>query len=216
MLSSSPEVVVAPTEAPLKQSPARTPASAAEAEPGARVFRDIRNVIRPWLMLCSGAAALLPNFTFPRLRSGLLRMAGCDLAPRVALMGRVKLVGSGAIARRLHLGEGCVIAPGVTFGLDADITLGRNVSLSPGVTLYTATHPIGYGSQRMMPYTTSKPIVVGDGVWIGMNSLIMPGVTLGRGCVVSAGSVVTGDVPANALVSGNPAEKRASLPFGDR
>ena len=114
------------------------------------------------------------------------------------------------------MSEGCVIAPGVTFGLDADITIGRNVSLSPGVVLYTATHTIGYGSQRMSPYTSTKAIVIGDGVWVGMNSLILPGVTLGRGCVVSAGSVVAGDVAANTLVSGNPAEVRATLPFGDR
>lgn len=183
---------------------------------GVRFFPHLRNVIRPRLLICTACAAVLPDFTFPRLRSGLLRAAGVDAAPRVAMMGRIKLVGSGAIAARLHIGEGTVIAPGTTFGLDADITLGTNVSLSPGVTLYTATHPIGYGSQRMLPYTSAKPIVVGDGVWIGMNSLILPGVTLGRGSVVSAGSVVTEDVAANALVSGNPAIVRATLPFGDR
>jgi maltose O-acetyltransferase len=180
------------------------------------MFRDLRNVFRPWLRLCAAGAALLPDFTFPRLRSGLLRAAGCDLAKGVAVMGRITLVGAGPIAGRLHMSEGCIIAPGVTFGLDADITIGRNVSLSPGVVLYTATHTIGYGSQRMSPYTSTKPIVIADGVWVGMNSLILPGVTLGRGCVISAGSVVAGDVAANTLVSGNPAEVRATLPFGDR
>jgi len=109
-----------------------------------------------------------------------------------------------------------VIAPGVTLGLDADIFLGRNVSLSPGVVLYTATHPIGFGSQRMLPYTDPKPIVIEDGVWVGMQSLILPGVTVGRGSVVSAGAVVATSVPPDTLVAGNPATVRDSLPFGDR
>jgi maltose O-acetyltransferase len=131
-------------------------------------------------------------------------------------MGRVKLVGVGAIATRLHINNGCVVAPGVTFGLDADIFVGKNVSLSPGVVVYTATHPIGYGSQRMLPYTTPKPVVIEDGVWVGMNSLILPGVTLGHGSVVSAGSVVADRVPPDTIVSGNPATVRDTLPFGNR
>ena len=63
---------------------------------------------------------------------------------------------------------------------------------------------------------TPKPIVVEDGVWVGMHSLILPGVTLGRGCVVSAGSVVAQDVPPNTLVAGNPATVQQNLPFGNR
>jgi len=112
--------------------------------------------------------------------------------------------------------EGCVIAPGVTLGLDADIFLGRNVSLSPGVALYTATHSIGFGSMRMLPFVDSRPIVIQDGSWIGMQSLILPGVTVGHGSVVSAGAVLTVSVPPNTLVSGNPAAAQDSLPFGDR
>ena len=106
--------------------------------------------------------------------------------------------------------------PRVTLGLDADIFLGRNVSLSPGVVLYTATHRIGFGSMRMLPFTDPKPIVIQDGSWIGMHSLILPGVTVGHGSIVSAGAVVTASVPPNTLVSGNPAAVQDSLPFGDR
>ncbi len=106
--------------------------------------------------------------------------------------------------------EGCVIAPGVTLGLDGDISLGRNVSLSPGVVLYTATHPIGFGSQRMLPYIHPKPIVIEDGAWIGMGA-VLPGVTVGHGSVVSAGAVVTMSVPPDTLVAGNPAAARDSL-----
>lgn len=187
-----------------------------ERPPYLRMFQRLVNVLRPRFSFWMACAAILPDFTFPRLRSYMFRHAGCDLAEGIALMGRVRLVGVGPIAGRLHMGEGCVVAPGVTLGLDADIIMGKNVSLSPGVVLYTATHSIGPGSRRMLPYTRPKPIVIEDGVWVGMNSLILPGVTLGRGSVVSAGSVVDASVAPNTLVAGNPATVRDTLPLGDR
>jgi acetyltransferase-like isoleucine patch superfamily enzyme len=178
--------------------------------------RGIGNIWRPRLAFWTACAAMLPNFSLSAVRAFCFRRAGCDFAPQVALLGRIRLVGDGAIAARLHVKEGCVIAYDVTLGLDADISLGRNVSLSPGVVLYTATHPIGVGSQRMQPFTQAKPVVIEDGAWIGMNSLILPGVTIGHGAVVSAGSVVSTNVPADTLVAGNPASVVRVLPFGDR
>jgi acetyltransferase-like isoleucine patch superfamily enzyme len=68
----------------------------------------------------------------------------------------------------------------------------------------------------MRPELVARPIVIDDGVWIGMHSLILPGVTVGSGSVVSAGSVVVESVPPNTLVSGNPATVVGQLPFGDR
>jgi acetyltransferase-like isoleucine patch superfamily enzyme len=179
-------------------------------------LRSVATIWRPRLCFWSACAWLLPNFTLAALRAFFFRRAGCDLAPQVSLLGRIKLVGAGAIAPRLHVREGCVIAYDVTLGLDADISLGRNVSISPGVILYTATHPIGVGSQRMQPFTQAKPIVIEDGAWIGMNSLILPGVTIGHGSVVSAGSVVSTNIPPDTLVAGNPATPQQVLPFGDR
>lgn len=181
-----------------------------------RESRGLSRVFRPRLWFWAACAAVLPDFTLPGLRAQCYRLAGCELAPRVALLGRLRLLGEGEVAARLHLGAGCLIAPGVTFGLDGEITLGQNVSISPQATLYTATHGLGFGSQRMSPAVTPKPIIVEDGVWIGMQSLILPGVTLGQGCVVSAGAVVTQDVPPNALVAGNPATVQQKLPFGNR
>jgi acetyltransferase-like isoleucine patch superfamily enzyme len=120
------------------------------------------------------------------------------------------------MAARLHIGRGSIVASGVTLGLDEEITVGQNVSIGPGAALFTATHSLGFGSRRMQLPTVASPICVDDGVWIGMRSLILPGITLGRGSVVSAGAVVMENVPPHTLVRGNPARVVEQLPFGDR
>ncbi|MCQ2071002.1 MAG: sugar O-acetyltransferase, partial [archaeon] len=56
-----------------------------------------------------------------------------------------------------------------------------------------------------------RPIVVGDGVWIGSGSKVMPGVTIGKDAIVAAGSVVTKDVPDGAVVAGVPAVVKGSV-----
>lgn len=168
------------------------------------------------LRLFSALASLLPDNAFNGLRTRLYRAGGLRIAPRVSILGPLRLVGDGDIRTRLTLEEGCTIAPRVTFGLDAEITVGKNASLGPGVIVYTATHAIGFGSRRMTPAATPRPIRIDEGAWVGMGSMVLAGVTVGRGCVVSAGSVVTQDAPPNTLVQGNPAVVAQNLPFGNR
>ena len=182
----------------------------------ARETKDVSRAFRPRLILGSLCAKLVPDFTLCLLRRSFYRMAGCKIDHAVTILGRLTLLGSGEIAPKLQIREGSIVAQGVVFGLDSDITVGRNVSISPYVKIYTATHNLGYGSRRMGFGVKARPVVIEDGVWIGLDSLILPGVTLGQGCVVSAGAVVTGNVPPNTLVGGNPATVQKQLPFGDR
>lgn len=182
----------------------------------ARETHSLAGAVDPRSTFWLSCARLLPAFSLESIRAQLYRLGGCDLAPQVALQGPLALMGKGAIAGRLHVAAGTIIAPRVTFGLDGAITIGRNVNIGPGATLYTATHALGFGSRRMQLAPLARPIIVEDGVWIGMQSLILPGVTLGRGCVVSARAVVTESVPPNSLVAGNPATVRETLPFGNR
>jgi acetyltransferase-like isoleucine patch superfamily enzyme len=58
---------------------------------------------------------------------------------------------------------------------------------------------------------STNPVVIGDDVWIGANAVILPGVTIGRHCVVAAGAVVTKDVPDNTVVGGVPAKVLKTL-----
>jgi acetyltransferase-like isoleucine patch superfamily enzyme len=150
-------------------------------------------------------------------RAWLYRTGGCDIGNAVSLQGPLMLLGGGLwSARRLHIGCGSIVAPLVRFGLDADISIRSGVSIGPGTAIYTASHAIGFGSRRMQLPSIGHSVTIEDGVWIGAECLIMPGVTVGRGSVVAGGAVLTENVPPNVFISGNPAVVRETLPFGNR
>ena len=69
---------------------------------------------------------------------------------------------------------------------------------------------------RIGPDVIRKPIVIKDKAWIGFNSIILKGVTIGEGAIVGAGSVVTKDVPPYTIVAGNPARIVREIPENER
>lgn len=84
------------------------------------------------------------------------------------------------------------------------ITIGNHCQITMGVRLFT--HGGGNTVRKTNPnFDVFGKIVVGDWVYIGTNSLIMPGVTIGDGALIAAGSVVTKSVPPGVVVGGNPA-----------
>jgi len=96
--------------------------------------------------------------------------------------------------------------------LDArgSLRIADNVSVSPEVMILTATHRVDDPGFRV----EVRPVVIEDHVWIGTRATILPGVTLGRGCVVAAGAVVTRDVAPRAIVAGVPARAVGDRPAG--
>ncbi|MBC3414185.1 sugar O-acetyltransferase [Pseudomonas sp. SWRI51] len=87
------------------------------------------------------------------------------------------------------------------------VRIGADCQIGPAVQIYTADHPLD-PEVRRTGLESGRPVSIGNNVWLGGGAIILPGVTIGDNAVVGAGSVVTRDVPAGAVVVGNPARVR--------
>ena len=85
----------------------------------------------------------------------------------------------------------------------AKVKIGDNCQFAPNVSIYTAGHPIHPVSRNSL-YEYGISVTIGDNVWIGGNTVIMPGVHIGSNTVIGAGSVVTKDIPDWVVAVGNP------------
>jgi maltose O-acetyltransferase len=119
-------------------------------------------------------------------------------------------IGDGAIMLRYTEICGPVVM-GENIRINRDVyirpntTIGNNVGLGPFSRIITDTHAMGGAGKRVGP-VEYRPIIIGDGVWVGAGATVLAGVTVGAGAVIAAGSLVTKDVPPNALVGGVPAK----------
>ncbi|MGE0014798.1 MAG: sugar O-acetyltransferase [Candidatus Methanomethylophilaceae archaeon] len=104
----------------------------------------------------------------------------------------------------LNLGRHVLVNSNCTFLDSNSITLGDYVMVGPNVTIITPDHSRDPQRRRAVG-TVSRPVVIEDDAWIGAGSIILPGITVGKGSIVGAGSVVTRDVTAGTTVAGNPA-----------
>ncbi len=102
-----------------------------------------------------------------------------------------------------HLGHHVYANFNLTLVDDGDIFIGNHVMFGPNVTLATAGHPI-MPQLRQEGMQFNIPIRIGNNVWIGAGTIVLPGVTIGKNTVIGAGSVVTKDIPANVVAVGNP------------
>jgi maltose O-acetyltransferase len=141
-----------------------------------------------------------------------------SVAERHALLcERLGHVGKDAVIRppffcdygyNIRLGDGvflnfnCVILDVV------EVTIGDRTQIGPAVQIYTADHPRDAETRRA-GLEFGRIIRIGSDVWIGGGAILLPGVTVGDGAVIGAGSVVTRDVPTGVTVAGNPARPRS-------
>jgi len=112
----------------------------------------------------------------------------------------------------IRLGNNCEINMNCVF-LDCNlITIGDNALIAPGVHIYTVFHPVSakerfnQSTSGGFPFAISQtaPVTIGNNVWIGGGSIILPGITIGDNVTVGAGSVVTKSIRSNVLAYGNP------------
>jgi maltose O-acetyltransferase len=106
--------------------------------------------------------------------------------------------------RKLYMNFDCVV-------LDCGrVDIGDHVMFGPGVHVYAATHPLDPDERCKGPEST-LPVRIGNQVWLGGGAIVCPGVTIGDGTTVAAGSVVTRDLPPYVLAAGSPCRVIRSL-----
>jgi maltose O-acetyltransferase len=187
---------------------------------GTRVVRalevlstDLRQV-RPRLRLVNLAVSMMPLQMFGWLRPALYRLAGVRIGTRARIFGRIVFTGQGDVAANVSVGNDCILNAPLALNASAPITIGERVGIGHHVVIITDDHDLS-DPDRRCGAGFARPVVIEDGAWIGARVTILPGVTIGRGSVVSAGSVVGRDVAANTLVGGVPARFVQRLPGGE-
>lgn len=115
----------------------------------------------------------------------------------------------------LIIGDNTGIGHGCSFTVGKRITIGRHCRIGLSVQMFDSPGHASDPAARLAGVPAAqdevRPITIGDNVWIGNNSIICPGVTIGDGSAVAIGSVVMSDVPENTLVAGNPARRVQAL-----
>jgi maltose O-acetyltransferase len=181
------------------------------AERAKRALREefLNSDPRLWIVL--GLCRLLPPLGGNRLRTSLLRLGGLKIGAGTVFGGVLHVHGGELRARRLQVGASCWINADCTFDSSADIVIEDDVAIGQQVLILTNTHEIGESGYRAGP-SKDLPVRIRNGVWIGARATILPGVTVGAGTIVAAGSVVTKSTPDNVLVAGVPARIVKNLP----
>lgn len=114
--------------------------------------------------------------------------------------GEIEVNGNTTLGENVHL-------HGLTVHGSGAVAIGDNVHVGAGCEILTANH--NYDDGEAIPYDDTfvvEPVTIGDNVWFGIDVTVLPGVTIGEGAIVQAGSVVTDDIPDGAIVGGHPAE----------
>lgn len=166
-----------------------------------RTSRSAFGVLWNLLVNDVAAATALP----PAIRVGIYRAAG--ITCRTTKVAPGLWVGTD----QLTLDTGAFVGWHCRIHNEAPVTVGARAFLGPEVLVLTTDHEIGPPDHRAGPRTTA-PVRIGAGAWIGARSTLLPGVVVGDGAVVAAGSVVTGSCEANTLYAGVPAVAKRDLP----
>jgi maltose O-acetyltransferase len=154
--------------------------------------------------IAQAASAILPQNSFSRTRTTILRLAGLRIGQHSLFQASVRLTGDDDLHKHVTVGKGTIVTGRLHLDLGATITIGNQVRIGHDVSLLTVSHEIGTEGQRCAK-AEFGPIEIGNGAWIASRVVILPNVSIGAGAVVAAGAVVTRDVAPNTLVGGVPA-----------
>jgi acetyltransferase-like isoleucine patch superfamily enzyme len=104
---------------------------------------------------------------------------------------------------KIEIGKCCLICPGTRIMSATAVTMGDGCMTAQSVSISDADWHDLY--DRSMPVGNTQAVTIGNNVWIGDSAIVCKGVTIGDNAIIGAGSIVVKDIPANAIVAGNPA-----------
>jgi maltose O-acetyltransferase len=151
--------------------------------------------------LIDGFLRLLPPFVGSRLRVVGLRRLGIEIGHGTTIWGHPTILLNPNRPAKIRIGAEVDANRGIVFEGEHDITIGDRVSIGHEVLFLTAAQACRMGNEHAS--FPGGAIVVEDGVWLGARSVLMPGVRLGQGSLVGAGSIVHHDLPPNSLFVGS-------------
>lgn len=161
--------------------------------------------------LMATLSSALPTQAFNRSRTALLRASGMKIGPRSLVQGPLKVTGTtDNPCSQISIGTFTLISGALHCDVGAPIRIGNRVRIGHDVTLLTVDHHVGSADMRSGKQKHG-PIEIGDGAWLASRVIVLPGVRIGTGAIVAAGSVVTHDVPDHTLVVGVPARVARQL-----
>ncbi|MDD3468526.1 MAG: acyltransferase [Thermoguttaceae bacterium] len=149
---------------------------------------------------------LLPETRFFRFKAAFLRWCGAKVGQNVRICSSAKIQGNGA----LEIGDDVWIGSQMLLISTSKIQIGSHIDIAPQVLMLTGSHELDHTGEHVAGRGISLDVQINDGVWLGASAKILPGVTIERGTMVAAGSVVTRNQPSHALVAGVPAVVKKS------
>ncbi len=162
-----------------------------------RLGPELAAMQRETLATCREISALYPSD--PERANAMLAALVAECGPGLDIRPPISI----EYAERMTIGSDVFINADLMVIGSGRITIGNNVLIGPCTRFYTPNHSV-HLDLRHAGWELGLPITLEDDVWLGGSVVICPGVTVGRGSVVGAGSVLTKDVPPGVVVAGNP------------
>ena len=175
-----------------------------------RIFAQEIQPIHPRFLVAQFFVSFIPHNSLSRLRTLVYRCGGLRIGRGSLILGKLSLTADGPLAEMFSVGEGCRINSPFYAELNAPLLIGSHVAIGHHAVFITTEHDTGNPHDRAGTPTHTK-IVIEDGAWVGARATILPAVTIGRGSIIAAGSLVTHSVAPHKVVGGVPARLVKSL-----
>lgn len=171
-----------------------------------------RHQLNVWKIICIamyyGIARKLPGYPFPGgwLGQEMRRILASQIFESCGRYVRIAFGVRFGTGYKIRMGENSSIGMNCWIGNDTQI--GEDVMIAPEVIILSNSHNFDRTDITMREQGASLPrkVVIGNDIWIGTRSIILPGITIGNHSIIGAGAVVTKDVPEWAIIGGNPAK----------